>query len=333
MPSGNTATLLQMTAPLREDFEIPYHNLGAAGGKPCVALVGGIHGNELNGVFVLSRLASFLKAVVRGEQPGHELRGRVIVIPAVNVLGLNTLSRRWPFDSTDINRMFPGYTLGETTQRIAWAVLEVTRPADYRIDIHSSNLEFEELAQVRLYGPTDAERASARLFCLPAIVERPVSTVFTSTLGHAWREMGGENFVLQAGRAGTIQTRHCERLFAALVGFLRRTGALHGPELADEGDDSHYFGVDQTAPLISEHAGFFVSRTEVGRWVRAGETIGQVYDGFDGELRAEVRVPMPGLVSGIRRQPLLCEGDLLARIQSRQPVPASADTYLHGQGQ
>ena len=44
-----------------------------------------------------------------------------------------------------INRMFPGYDAGETTQCIAHAVLEVTRPAHYRIDLHSASLDFEEL--------------------------------------------------------------------------------------------------------------------------------------------------------------------------------------------
>ena len=53
----------------------------------------------------------------------------MIVIPAVNVLGVNTRSRHWPFDGTDMNRMFPGYDGGETTQRIAAAVLELTLAA------------------------------------------------------------------------------------------------------------------------------------------------------------------------------------------------------------
>ncbi|HVM96382.1 MAG TPA: M14 family metallopeptidase [Candidatus Acidoferrales bacterium] len=330
---SSTPSLLQMTAPLREDFDIPYHDIGPKTCPPKVALVAGVHGNELNGVFVLSRLAAFLNAAARGEQPGHELHQRVVVIPAVNVLGLNTLSRRWPFDGTDINRMFPGYTGGETTQRIAHAVLEVTREATYRVDLHSSNLEFEELPQIRLYAPSDAERATARCFGLPAIIERPMNTTFTSTIGHAWRQCGGENFVVQAGHAGVLQPQHCERLFAALVRLLQHVGALSGALLSDEDSDVHYFGVDQTAPLISAHAGIFVSRLEVGRWVRSGEIIGQVYDSFDGELRVEIRSPVAGLLSGLRRQPLLCEGDLIARIETRQAVPPGVDTYLHGQGQ
>ena len=325
--------LLSMTAPLREDFEIAYHDIGSANPSPTVALVAGIHGDELNGVFVLSRLAHFLGGVAAGRHPGQRLDGRVIIIPAVNVLGVNTRNRRWPFDGTDINRMFPGYDAGETTQRIAHAVLELTRPAHYRIDIHSSNLDFEELAQVRLYEPNDGERGTARLFGLPAVIERPMNTIFTSTLGYAWRACGGQNFVIQAGQAGTLQPAHCDRLFRALVTFLWRTSVLSGVALSDEDEEGQYFGVGHTMPLISEHAGLFISRLDVGRWVQAGDVIGQVYDGFAGELRHEIKTPVAGLLSGIRRQPLLFEGDLLARIQTRQAVAEGVDTYLHGQGQ
>ncbi len=325
--------LLQMTAPLREDFDIPYHDLGPTDDPPRAALVAGIHGNELNGVFVLSRLASFLADIARGSQPGQRLLKRVVIIPAVNVLGINLRSRVWPFDKTDINRMFPGYDAGETTQRIAWAVLEATRAAYYRIDVHSSNTEFEELPQVRLYEPSEQERENAILFGLPAVIERAMNTVFTSTIGHAWRWNEGENFVIQAGQAGDLQLHHCERLFFSLIAFLQRTGILETTSLSEEEEDCQYFSLNQTFPVISQNAGLFVSRLEVGRWVRSGELIGFLYDAFHGHIRAEIKAPVPGLISGIRRQPLLCEGDLVARIQTRHALEGQVDTSMHSNGQ
>lgn len=328
----STRSMLRMSAPLRASFEIPYHDIGDHSRTPRLALVGGLHGNELNGVFVLARLASFLNKVAAGTQPGQTLCERVIIVPAVNVLGVNTRNRRWPFDSTDINRMFPGYDAGETTQRIAAALMDVTRDAHYRVDVHTSNLEFEELPQVRLYQATPEERASAVLFGLPAVVELPHNAVVTSTLAHAWRACGGESFVIQAGIAGGVQPQHCERLFRALVGFLHRTGILRGARLSAE-EDVHCFGVDRGFPVIAESAGLFVSPVEVGRWLRAGDVIGQVFNGFDGELRTEIRAPLSGLLTGLRRQPMLYEGDLIARIHSPTPVPESADTFLPAQGQ
>jgi uncharacterized protein len=326
--------LLHMTAPLREDFDIPYHDIGERFGPPRMALVAGLHGNEINGVFVLSRLAALLNGVTEGQHPGMQLRHRVIIIPAVNILGLNTCNRHWPFDNTDINRMFPGYDAGETTQRIARAVLEVTGPAQFRVDLHSAYLDFEELPQVRLYDPSDDERAMAHLFGLPAVVERRTNTIFTTTIGHAWKTYGGANFVLRAGYAGNLQLPHCERLFHALVVFLQRTNILHGvPASQEPEDDVHYFGVDQTARLVADTSGLFISNLEVGRWVQAGDRIGHVYDGFDGALRAGVKTPVSGLLSGIRRQPLLFEGDLIARVQTRHRLTAAAKAPRHSAGQ
>lgn len=328
-----TPTLLHMTAPSREDFDIPYHDLGPATEAPRVALVAGLHGDELNGVFVLSRLASFLRRIAEGSRPGSELRGRVIVIPAVNVLGVNVRQRNWPFDGTDVNRMFPGYAGGETTQRIADAVLRLTLAARWRIDLHSSNADFEEVPQVRLYQPSDEEREAARWLGLPAIVERPESATFSATLVSAWRTQGGRGLAIQAGHAGSLQSGHCERLFRALLDFLEAEGVLYGVRLAESEDAIHHFGPRQAFPVISEHAGWFVSRLKVGQWLRAGDRVGYVYDGFSGEQRAEAKTPVAGLLSGIRRQPLLCEGDLLARILTAHEVGEVAETYLMGHGQ
>ena len=88
----------------------------------------------------------------------------------------------------------------------------------------------------------------------------------------------------------------------------------------------HYFGVEQTARIVAETAGLFISDLQVGRWLQAGDLIGHVYDGFDGQLRAEVKAPVSGLLSGIRRQPLLFEGDLIARIQTRQALAAETQS-------
>ena len=54
---------------------------------------------------------------------------------------------------------------------------------------------------------------------------------------------------------------------------------------------------------------------------------------FTGDLTTEIRSPVSGLLAGIRRQPLLCEGDLVARVLVRGEVQATPDTYLMGHGQ
>jgi len=309
--------LLCMTAPVREGFDIPCHEIGPTTSHPAVALVAGLHGDEINGIFILARLADFLNSVEAGKYPELRLVKRVLIIPAVNVLGVNLRTRTWPFDKTDINRMFPGSTTSETTQRIAYAVLEATKRAEYRIDIHTASIDFEEIPQVRLYGPSDAERATARKFGLPAIMERSLSPVFTTTMMHSWKAWPGESFVLRVGQAGTVQLQHCQRVFRAMVSFLGKIGVLEGVDIAVEDEDVCYFDKPSAHRVFAEKAGMFVSDRSVGRWVRAGEEVGYIYDSFGGNVIEKVVAPVAGLLSGIRRHPLLFEGDLIVRVNKK----------------
>lgn len=309
--------LLCMTAPVREGFDIPCHEMGPRSAHPAVAMVAGLHGDEINGIFILSRLVDFLSGVEAGKFPEFRLTRKVLIIPAVNVLGVNLRTRTWPFDKSDINRMFPGSTTGETTQRIAYAVLEATKRADFRIDIHTASADFEEIPQVRLYGPRDEERESARLFGLPAIMERSLSPVFTTTLMCSWNVWPGQSFVLRVGQGGTVQLEHCQRVFRALVSFLGRSGVLEGVEIAAEDEDTCFFDKPSAFRVYAEKAGTFVSDRQVGRWVRAGQELGYIYDSFGGTVIEKVVSPVAGLLTGIRRHPLLFEGDLVLRVNKK----------------
>ena len=62
MTMKDAPTLLRMTSPLGEGFVL-YHDLGPVEQAPAVAFVRGIHGNELNSIFILARLASFLQSL------------------------------------------------------------------------------------------------------------------------------------------------------------------------------------------------------------------------------------------------------------------------------
>jgi uncharacterized protein len=309
--------LLLMTAPLREDFNIPYHEIGPAASHPTIAFVSGLHGDEINGVYILARLADFLNGVESGRFPKLRLLKRVLIIPAVNVLGINTMQRSWPFDSTDMNRMFPGNLLGETTQRIAYTVLEATKRAAYRLDLHSSNLFFEELPQVRLYDPTPEERQTAGQLGLAAIMERSKSPVFSATMMNAWSYWPGQSFLLQVGQAGSIQLEHCQQVFRGLVNFMGRVGVLEGVDLSEAEEEPRYFSSEKTSRVYADRAGMFVSDKQVGRWFSKGQELGYIYDSFNGNVISKVTAPVSGLLTGIRRQPMLFEGDLLLRVCCR----------------
>src|SRR5215510_5887278 len=72
-----------------------------------VAVFAGIHGDELEGLYVCHRLAAWMEALT-STQP-HALLGHFELFPAMNPLGLDTLQRLVPVYETDLNRNFPGH--------------------------------------------------------------------------------------------------------------------------------------------------------------------------------------------------------------------------------
>ncbi|HCK82797.1 MAG TPA: hypothetical protein DIC59_15210 [Candidatus Competibacteraceae bacterium] len=282
-----------------------YHDIGPKERAPRLALVADLHGNELNGMFILSRLAAYLRGIRLSDRRGLRLRERIVIVPTINTLE--------PVDAHKAPQR-----ADTSRRRLLWveatdAVLALTRTAYYRVDIHQANLDIEEMPQVRLYAPSDDERATACLFGLPAVIERPMEHGAVSGLAHAWRQQGGENFSIYAGQSGSVQTRHCEIVFKALVAFLDRTGIVTGLK-STGADELGYFGLRQICVVSAEQPGIFSSPLEVGRWVRAGEELGQIYDSFSGGVRLRVIAPTTGLLASLRRQPLLGKGELLARI-------------------
>ncbi len=311
-----------LATPLRDEGLFPYHDIGPRGRAPRLALVADLHGNELNGMFVLSRLAAFLRSVNVGERRGLRLRERVVIVPTVNTLKSGRSGTR---EATARPRA------GAVHRCSAWAtvaeaLVAITRAAYYRVDIHQVGLDIEEMPQVRLYAPNDDERATACLFGLPAVIERPIEHGAVSGLVRAWRQQGGENFAIRAGQAGSLQTRHCETLFRALVAFLDRTGIVSGLNLTEEEEGLRYFGLRQIFVVLAEQSGIFSSHLDVGRWIRVGEELGQIYDSFTGGVRTRVVAPVAGLLASLRRQPLLCKGDLVARILMPDSVAVRSAT-------
>ena len=99
----------------RENFRIHGYTFGQ--GEKALCVVGSLRGNEYQQIYTCSQL---VKALKRAEQRGELCPGKeILVLPSLNPYSMNVGKRFWPTDNTDINRMFPGYDQGETTQRIA----------------------------------------------------------------------------------------------------------------------------------------------------------------------------------------------------------------------
>ena len=114
--------IYQMNGLYRDDFRITGYEFGE--GENAVCIVGSSRGNEVQQIYCCSKL---IKKFRQLEAEGRIEKGqKILIIPSMNSSSMNIQKRFWPTDNTDINRMFPGYDLGETTQRIADGVFRVS---------------------------------------------------------------------------------------------------------------------------------------------------------------------------------------------------------------
>jgi predicted deacylase len=120
---------------------------------PVVWIDAAIHGDEAVGVEVVRRVLATLDP--------RTLRGTVVALPVVNVLGFMTGSRYLP-DRRDLNRSFPGSPRGSLASRIAHLVMtEVVARCEVGIDLHTGADRRTNLPQVRAgrCGPRRSRRA------------------------------------------------------------------------------------------------------------------------------------------------------------------------------
>ena len=112
--------LFELESVYRDNMRVKGFSFG--NGEKSACIVGATRGNEVQQVYICSQLIKILKQL---EKQGKIRDGKsVMIVPSINSHSMNIQKRFWSTDNTDINRMFPGYNLGETTQRIASGVFE-----------------------------------------------------------------------------------------------------------------------------------------------------------------------------------------------------------------
>ena len=114
----------------------------------------GNHGDEYPGQVAILRLMREL------DQQPEQVRGRLILIPALNVPAAKAATRLSPLDGKNLNRSFPGQADGTPTEMIAHYLTTVLFPlADIVIDIHTGGRSVD-FYPVRPHAPGRRSRSS-----------------------------------------------------------------------------------------------------------------------------------------------------------------------------
>ncbi len=307
-------SILTLELPYRERLEVHRTVCTGGGSGPTVAVVAGVHGDELEGLYVCHRIAAWLADLSRSRPAA--LRGTVELYPALNPLGIDTLQRFVPMFDADLNRNFPGHPEGLLPQRIADAIMQRLAGAALVIDVHASNIFLREIPQVRIAKDFASGLVPlAQTMNVDVIWLHGALTVLEATIAHSLNSRDVPCLVVEMGVGMRISPAFTDQLLRGILHVWRRLGVIadeidlppleHMPVVADDGN-VHY--------LNAETSGLFVPEVEHWTSLRQGDLLGRIISPHESGTLSEVRSPVDGILFTLREYPVVYEGSLMARI-------------------
>lgn len=303
--------LVSVRLPADEELTIKKNSLkgvGCEGGKR-IAIVTGIHGDELEGQYVCYELVRTITANMA------YLKGTVDIYPSINPLGMESVSRAVPMSGLDMNRVFPGSDTGAIAENVAAKLVADIKGADICVDIHASNIFIREIPQVRIPS-TDSSRLLryAKMLNTDFVWVHDSNAVGEGSLASALRECGVPTLVIEMGVGQRITKAYCKQLLTGIFNLMSELGIWTGPE---ETVSHPMVSTDGAVNVIhSTQSGIFIPSVEHNMWVQKGTVIGEIVTPITGTVEEEVTAPADGLIFSMREYPIVYEGSVIARILS-----------------
>ncbi|MBQ8852262.1 MAG: succinylglutamate desuccinylase/aspartoacylase family protein, partial [Oscillibacter sp.] len=291
--------VLQVPLAVGEDLAICKNRIGSGGKRLCI--VTGTHGDELEGQYVVWRLAQIL------QQHPERLRGTVDLYPAMNPLGISTMTRGMPLCDLDMNRTFPGNEHGSMSEMIAARLIQDLKGADVCIDIHASNIFLREIPQVRVNVHTAENLVPlAKQLNMDLIWVHAAATVLESTLAHSLNALDTPTLVVEMGVGMRLTRAYGEQLITGILALMSHMGIWDAaaPTVQEPivSSDGHVSFVNAGA------AGIFIPSVDHASYVEQGQVLGVVADPLTGEVCQELKSPAAGLLFTLREYHVVYEG-------------------------
>ncbi|MCI5845803.1 MAG: M14 family metallopeptidase [Oscillospiraceae bacterium] len=300
-------TIAKATLAVNEVLHIKKSRIQNGTGKQRICVVTGIHGDELEGQYLVWLLEHYLQEHI------DQLDGTVDIYPALNPMGIDSITRGIPQFDLDMNRIFPGNPNGTMMEAISASIIEDLQGADICIDIHSSNIYLQELPQIRMSVPTmETLLPYGKLLNVDFIWVHESATVLESTLAHSLNSIGTKTLVVEMGVGMRITQAYGKQLFDGILNLMQALDMWHGevPSVREP-----IVSLDGAVEFLnSDAAGIFVPAVSFGTMVQSGDHIGDILNTLDGSIAASIHANCDGLLFTLREYPVVYGGSLLGRI-------------------
>lgn len=284
--------------PSHTQIDTPMYIYRAKKEGPTLALMAGMHGDEINGMEIVRRVLDL----------GYNrvTCGTVICLPIINVYGFLNYSREVP-DGKDINRSFPGNKNGSLASRVAWHVTHDIIPyVDYGIDFHTGGAMRTNYPQVRCMMQEKKNVELAEAFCAPFTIDspfRPQSLRLTAS------KKGKNIIVYEGGESVRFDQYAIEQGINGTLRLMKHLGMIDSAPKPNEENRVIW----SSSWVRARTAGLFQPSINCGDMIRKDQLIGTITDPF-GEFKESVKSPSLGYVVGLNNNPVVNAGDALLHI-------------------
>lgn len=292
----------------------------SGGAGPVLTVLGGVHGDELEGVVAARRFAAHLRAAVAA---GADPAGTIRILSVSNPPAFDARLRASPIDAANLARVFPGDRAGSISERIAAAITtELIADADLLVDLHSAGARYQMPVFIGFATDTataPAAREAAYAFGAPLVWEHDGGHGEGRTMSAA-EEHGVPSVYVEGSGGGALQWDDLEIYhhgLQRLAGWLSilpvPAGVPEAPEpLVVPGGHG-----DTDVGLPCTHGGFCVARARSGEVVTARQVLAEILDA-DGAVAETVHAPTDGMVMMMRRHAEIEAGESVAMLG---PIP------------
>ncbi len=285
LPSGNSINLFA-------------HVYRSKNPGPTMLVLGGIHGDEINGVEIVRRSVKsglFKKLNV----------GAVIAIPLLNIYGFINFSRDVP-DGKDVNRSFPGSSRGSLASRVAYTLSKHILPlVDFGLDFHTGGRSIHNFPQLRVNPADKGSMKLAKAFNSPFIVH-------SKPIGGSLRKECTKRDIPMVVYEGGESLRLDEFSVKEGIDGIKRVMISEGM-ISDEVSSQKSIMIKNSRWVRATQAGLFIAYKKSGDHVEKGEVLGHITDPY-GNKESKIKSPVTGVIYGHNNIPLLHLGEALYHI-------------------
>lgn len=312
-------TVAQSALAVNEKLHIKKNHIQNGTSTRRLSVVTGIHGDELEGQYLAYLLGKYIQENLEC------LNGIVDIYPALNPMGIDSITRGIPLFDLDMNRVFPGSRDGTMMETVCASIIEDLEGSDICIDVHASNIFLKELPQIRiseLYA--DTLISYAEMLNVDLIWVHESATVLESTLAHTLNSRNTKTLVVELGVGMRITKDYGYQLFDGVMNLMKQTGMWNGEVQAVR---NPIVSLNRAVGFVnSDAAGIFVPCIPFGETVCKGAHIGDVLDPLSGHVAEEVHAVCDGMIFTLREYPIVYGGSLLARILMPEKTTEGGET-------